>query len=261
MANRGRAGMNSKLSGWTDGDPVKAVARTLYAATRNEDLEEGRGADIVQSYHRTEADAMIACHKIDVQGSDGKVWPVTALELDSGRFLVGFRIAEASEIDRDKVRKAALAKLTTAERKALGVERDAPCAGIVDDLRRRRTGDPEAFVFSVRTYQTRRLKSGEVREMERPRISRDDRDINQHFLRPAAKALGVYRLGFGFHAFRREAITEIGRAIGVQQAQAAAGHASAGMTQHYTLSDLPAQERVAEERLALLLGKPEGRVS
>lgn len=145
--------------------------------------------------------------------------------------------------------------------KSVKSERDAPCAGIIEELRRRRTGDPEAFVFSVRTYQTRRLRSGEVRQMERPRISRDDRDINQHFLRPAAKALGVYRPGFGFHAFRREAITEIGRAIGIQQAQAAAGHASAGMTQHYTLSDLPAQERVAEERLALLLGKPEGRVS
>ena len=41
-------------------------------------------------------------------------------------------------------------------------------------------------------------------------VSRDDRDINQHFLRPAAQDLGIYWKGFGFHALRREAITSSG---------------------------------------------------
>jgi hypothetical protein len=55
-------------------------------------------------------------------------------------------------------------------------------------------------------------------------ICRDDRDINQHFLRPVAKALGIYYPGFGFHAFRREAITHLARLLDPFQAQRMAGH-------------------------------------
>jgi hypothetical protein len=46
-------------------------------------------------------------------------------------------------------------------------------------------------------------------------ICRDDRDINNYFLRKQAKALGLYYVGFGFHAFRREAITAITASAGV----------------------------------------------
>ena len=52
--------------------------------------------------------------------------------------------------------------------------RDIPMGYLVESLRRKCTGDPERFVFSVKT------KYGECR---------DDRDINPHFLRPAAKVL------------------------------------------------------------------------
>src|SRR5579862_2004647 len=77
----------------------------------------------------------------------------------------------------------------------------------------------------------------------RKTCSRSNRDPNQHFLRPAAIALGIYRQGFGFHAFRREAVTEHGRTMGSLQTQRMAGHATADMTQHYTLADFEAQER------------------
>jgi hypothetical protein len=77
------------------------------------------------------------------------------------------------------------------------------------------TGDDD-FVFNVQTHAGRWKKPG---------VCRDDRDLNQHFLRPAAIALGIYRQAFGFHAFRREAVTEHARAIGQNQAQRMAGHA------------------------------------
>ena len=90
----------------------------------------------------------------------------------------------------------------------------------------------EEYVFSVRTHLGRE-KDG--------RICRDDRAINQHFLRPAAIALGVYYKGFGFHAFRREAVTELAKYAGANQAQRMAGHARADISLHYTQADLDAQ--------------------
>lgn len=53
----------------------------------------------------------------------------------------------------------------------------------------------------------------------------------------------MYRLGFGFHAFRREAVTEHAREAGSAQAQKMAGHSKADMTQHYVLVDFPEQLR------------------
>ena len=76
-----------------------------------------------------------------------------------------------------------------------------------------------------------------------PGVCRDDRDLNQHFLRPAAISLGIYRQGFRFDAFSREAVTEHGQTMGSLQTQRMAGHATADMTQHYTLADFEAQER------------------
>jgi hypothetical protein len=76
-----------------------------------------------------------------------------------------------------------------------------------------------------------------------PGFCRDDRDINQHFLRPAARALGVYSKGFGFHSFRREAITNIARETGAMQAMRAAGHTKMDTTLLYELADQKAQEQ------------------
>jgi integrase len=91
----------------------------------------------------------------------------------------------------------------------------------------------ERFVFSVQTH---------VGDWRQPGTCRDDRDLNQHFLRPAAMKLGVYVPGFGFHAFRREAVTAHSQQAGPNQAQIMAGHSKADMTQHYNLRDHAIQE-------------------
>jgi integrase len=114
-----------------------------------------------------------------------------------------------------------------------------------ESLKRRMTGNPEAFVFSVMTVR------GETR---------DASDINQHFLRPAAKKLGLYWKGFGFHSFRREAITEIGR-LDPMQAQKLAGHAHVDLTLLYTLDDATRQETAVRAIQERLIGEGTGAVN
>jgi integrase len=87
-------------------------------------------------------------------------------------------------------------------------------------------GHEDHFVFSVKTSKG---------------VCRDDRDINSLFPAQAARALGIYWTGFGFHAFRREAITAMSALAGVGQAMNAAGHANSDMNQDYTLVDLSAK--------------------
>lgn len=120
--------------------------------------------------------------------------------------------------------------------------REIPLGYLADQLALRKGSDDE-YVFQVATH------AGTKRES----VSRDDRDINQHFLRPAAKSLGIYWKGFGFHSFRREAITEMMR-HDPGQAQRFAGHSSADMTLEYTLSDQAQQERIIRARQEALLG-------
>ena len=91
-------------------------------------------------------------------------------------------------------------------------------------------------------------------------ICRDDRDLNQHFLRPAAKSLGCYWKGFGWHALRREAVTAIGSVLGIGQAMRLAGHSTMEMSIHYTLSDEDAQDAAIRARQERILGKPEGKI-
>ena len=118
--------------------------------------------------------------------------------------------------------------------------RDIPMGVLAGDLAAIYPGGEcdEDFVFSVRTHLSRE-KSG--------RICRDDRGILQHFLRPAAKSLGLHYEGFGFHAFRRDAVTEYSRSMGSNQAQRMAGHSRADMSLHYTQADREAQEVAVRE--------------
>jgi integrase len=132
------------------------------------------------------------------------------------------------------------------EPKTRKAKRDVPLGYLAEHLRRTWPGDghEEEFVFAVKTTRG---------------ICRDDRDINQHFLRKAAKSLGLYWPGFGFHAFRREAITPISATAGVGQAMNAAGHTKADMSQEYTLTDLSEQERAVrahQERILRELCQP-----
>ncbi len=120
--------------------------------------------------------------------------------------------------------------------------RDVPLGILTSSLQFRCPTLPEHdddFVFSIKT---------------RRGSCRDDRDINRHFLRKAAKKLGLYSVGFGFHAFRREAITSISRSVGVAQAMKAAGHTKADMSQEYILSDLGELDRAIVDHQHRILG-------
>lgn len=119
--------------------------------------------------------------------------------------------------------------------------REVPMGYLIDDLRPWYPGPhaAEDYVFRVKT------KSG---------FSRDDRHINQHFLSKAAKRLGIYWVGFGFHAFRREAITAIAAACDPIQAMRAAGHSSMDTTLLYGLQDLVRQDAAIRRTQELLLG-------
>jgi integrase len=138
--------------------------------------------------------------------------------------------------------------------KSLKSRRMVALGHLAPRIAERLQGQPDRFLFAVRTHTTRRLKSGEVRTGYEGRISRDDRDINQHFLRPAAKALGIYYTGFGFHALRVEAITELGQSLSPYQIQRLAGHAGERMTQHYTLADVVEQTRAVKQFQEKVLG-------
>ncbi len=100
----------------------------------------------------------------------------------------------------------------------------------------------EEFAFSVKTSRG---------------ICRDDRDILQHFLRPAAEKLGLYYPGFGFHSFRREAVTALAREIGLPQTMKAAGHSKADMTLLYTLDDFDQQAAGIRRFQEQILGSPD----
>ncbi len=132
-----------------------------------------------------------------------------------------------------------------------GAIRDVPMGYLASDLKSLCQGDPERFVFQVPT----RPKWGRLKS-----ICRDDRDLNQHFLRPAAIALGFYWKGFGFHSLRREAITAMGSVLGLGQAMRMAGHSSADMSILYTLEDHELQAEAVKRHQEKILGKPAGGV-
>ena len=130
-------------------------------------------------------------------------------------------------------------------------KRDVPMGYLAEDLKQLCQGDPERFAFQIETApEWGRKKS----------LCRDDRSINQHFLRPAAKALSIYRQGFGFHALRREAITELSAIMGPHAAQRLAGHSKADMTLHYTLADHDAQDAAIRARQEQIIGKTGGKL-
>lgn len=67
----------------------------------------------------------------------------------------------------------------------------------------------------------------------------DDRNLNQHILRPAARELGLYWKGFGFHTFRRMNISwrqDLGGAHPME-AMLAAGHTKLETTSEYFVID------------------------
>ena len=136
--------------------------------------------------------------------------------------------------------------------KSQKAERDLPMGYLSNDLKSLCKGDPERFVFQIETHP----EWG-----KRTAICRDDRDLNQHFLRPAAVALGFYWKGFGFHALRREAVTAFNAALGVTQTMRMSGHATAEMSAEYTLADQVAQDSAVRTRQEAIIGKTGEKVN
>jgi integrase len=119
--------------------------------------------------------------------------------------------------------------------KSESADRDVPYGDLHEILQLMYPGSNAAdlFCFHIRTQST----SG---------VTRDDRSIRRYFLRPAAESLGIYHRGFGFHAFRREAITAIAREAGALQACLLAGHARMDHTLLYGLDECAQQKRAVK---------------
>jgi integrase len=115
-------------------------------------------------------------------------------------------------------------------------ERDVPFGELYDLLFSLYPGPEhcERFCFDVRTQSI----AGRTR---------DDHSMRRYFLQPAAKKLGFYYKGFGFHSFRREAITAITKEAGVMQANKLAGHTKLNTTYGYVLNDYEEQERAVRK--------------
>lgn len=114
--------------------------------------------------------------------------------------------------------------------------RDVPMGYLAQELMAKWPGSEliDDYVFSVPTHKG-------------TRHTRDDRSILRYFVRPVAKKLGVYYKGFGFHSFRREAITSLAQSGGPMMAMKMAGHSKMDQTMGYVLKDDVAQTRAVEE--------------
>jgi integrase len=130
--------------------------------------------------------------------------------------------------------------------------RDVPMGYLAENLKALCLGEPDRFIFQIKTRPQWGRKES---------LCRDDRDVHQHFLRPAAESIGAYWEGFGFHALRREAVTAFGAALGVNQAMRLAGHSTADMSLSYTLADQTAQDAAIRARQENIIGKTSGKAN
>jgi hypothetical protein len=114
-----------------------------------------------------------------------------------------------------------------------------PLGVLLERYRRHRpaTAKPEHYVFE---------NSGEPM---------DDRSILRSVIRPAAKNLGFYFEGFGWHSFRRQNITVLQEEGATTfEAMAQAGHSRPSMTGEYTIVGFERREQAVrrlQERLLL----------
>ena len=91
------------------------------------------------------------------------------------------------------------------------------------------------------------------------RVPPDDRNLSQHILRPAAKQLGLYWKGFGWHTFRRQSISWRQEAGATPfEAMCAAGHSRPDTTWLYTISDETREEEQLGRMWERLTGAPVG---
>jgi len=76
----------------------------------------------------------------------------------------------------------------------------------------------------------------------------DDRQLLRRYLRPAAKRLGIYFPGFGWHTFRRQNLTVIQEeGANPFEAMAQAGHSRLVMTGEYTVVGFKRREKAVRK--------------
>jgi len=86
----------------------------------------------------------------------------------------------------------------------------------------------------------------------------DDRAILRNCIRPAAKRLGIYFEGFGWHTFRRQNLTLMQEEGATAfEAQAQAGHTKPSMTWEYTVVGLDRREQSVLRVQQRLFGRAE----
>ena len=128
----------------------------------------------------------------------------------------------------------------TDEPKTERARRELPLGCLVEAYRRHKPADAkgDGYVF------------------EKGRHPLDDRAILKNFIRPAAKRLGFYFCGFGWHSFRRQNLTRIQEEGATPfEAQVQAGHSRPNMTSEYTIVSLERREQAVLRLQERLLGE------
>jgi len=187
------------------------------------DVDLGRLEPVRQKYLLTEGQTQMLIEALYCDGTNtlGMTGPDVALMV---RLIVasGWRISEVlglqkSAIDgefivmRQRWSRGDMALLG----KTQGSERRNFIGPLADELRARRG----KFIFTADTG-----------------LPPDDRDLMQHILRPCCQAIHAYRLGFGFHSFRRLNISWRQQAgASPYEAMILAGHTRPATTMHYTI--------------------------
>lgn len=100
---------------------MKAEIITAYKVITNSDLTEGRGHSVVAGVYFTEVEAHTAARGAGVMGTDAEVRETSAIRLEDGRaWELGREILSEKELV-ERARASALRKLTSYERKILGL--------------------------------------------------------------------------------------------------------------------------------------------
>lgn len=110
---------------FTPGQEIACTVVELWAAVSNTDTNEGRGKSIDVSYHLNQDDAALGAVGIGVQGTDGSVTKRLALRINNESYLlITGNPVSITSVDQkwSELRQSGRAKLTPAERIALGIE-------------------------------------------------------------------------------------------------------------------------------------------
>lgn len=108
-----------------ENEQIQGKIVRIFVTRRNEELNEGRGKIIDDSYFTDRNNAIIGAKGIDVMGTDGHVEERLVFKNSNGKYyllnLTPLRINPLTAVQKEALRKQALEKLTPAERIALGV--------------------------------------------------------------------------------------------------------------------------------------------